>query len=407
MAASRKDNKGRVLRKGETQRSRDLMYVYTYTGADGKRHSIYNKDIAKLREREKLLIKAQFDGLNLSGVHTLDMVFDRYIAFKAGIKEDTKKQYIYMYNLYVRGCLISRKRLEDIVYSDLLQYYQYLLNERKLKISSVEVVHAILHQTFKFAIKDKIIRYNPCDDIMADVAYTDAQRSTKRHALTPEQQVAFISWLDSNMDYCCSSVIIKFLLGTGCRVGEAIGLTWADIDFDRRLISINHAMKYYGRQKKTGFGIVTPKTGAGTRFIPMMESVYKVLSEEYKYQQEDGFCDIVVDGMKGFVFMNLQGRLYSPGAVNKAIKEACTDYNEWEMDEAVAENREPLLLPHITAHNLRHTFCSRLCENESNVKLIQSIMGHRNVQTTLDIYTEINEIKKKEAIQNLSKLNIF
>ena len=77
------------------------------------------------------------------------------------------------------------------------------------------------------------------------------------------------------------------------------------------------------------------------------------------------------------------------------------------MDEAAAENREPLLLPHITAHNLRHTFCSRLCENESNVKLIQSIMGHRNVQTTLDIYTEINEIKKKEAIQNLSKLNIF
>ena len=83
MAASRKDNKGRVLRKGETQRSRDLMYVYTYTGADGKRHSIYNKDIVKLREREKLLIKAQLDGFNLSGVHTLDMLFDRYIAFKA------------------------------------------------------------------------------------------------------------------------------------------------------------------------------------------------------------------------------------------------------------------------------------------------------------------------------------
>lgn len=404
---SRKDNKGRVLRKGETQRSRDLMYVYTYTGADGKRHSIYNKDIAKLREREKMLIKAQLDGLNLSGVHTLDMMFDRYIAFKAGVKEDTKNQYIYLYNLYVRGCLISRKRLEDIVYSDLLQYYQYLLDERKLKIPSVKVVHAIIHQTFKFAMKDKLIRYNPSDDIMSDVAYTDVQRATKRHALTSDQQVAFISYLDSNMDYCCSSVIIKFLLGTGCRVGEAIGLTWSDIDFDRRLISINHAMKFYGRKKKTGFGIVTPKTDAGTRFIPMMESVYKVLSEEYKYQQENGFCNIVVDGMKGFVFMNLQGRLYNSGIVNTTIKKAYMSYNECEIAAAVEENRKPLLLPHFTAHNLRHTFCSRLCENESNVKLIQSIMGHSSIQTTLDIYTEINEIKKKEAIQNLSKLNIF
>ena len=83
-------------------------------------------------------------------------------------------------------------------------------------------------------------------------------------------------------------------------------------------------------------------------------------------------------------------------------------YNEEEMAKALSENREPLLLPHFTAHNLRHTFCSRLCENEPNLKLIQSIMGHSSIQTTMDIYTEINENKKKEAMQNLSdKLNIF
>ena len=49
-------------------------------------------------------------------------------------------------------------------------------------------------------------------------------------------------------------------------------------------------------------------------------------------------------------------------------------------------DREPLLLPHFSAHNLRHTFCTRLCENESNLKVIQSVMGHSDIQTTMDIY---------------------
>ncbi len=383
------------------------MYVYTYTCADGKRRSIYSKDIMKLRERENKLIKAQLDGMNMSGINTLNSVFDKYIAFKAGVRDDTIEYYIYIYRHYVQECLIGRKRIEDIVYSDLLKHYQYLLNERNLKISTVEVVQAVLHQTFSFAIKDNIIRYNPCDNIMSDVRYTDKQRAQKRHALTPEQQSAFISFLESNVEYCNITVIIKFLIGTGCRIGEAIGLTWSDIDFDKHVISINHAMKYYGGKKKTGFGIVTPKSEAGIRFVPMMEPVYEILHAEYKYQKENGYCDIVVDGIKGFVFMNIYGGLYNSNTVNIAIKKAYEAYNENEKIMAVQQNREPLLLPHFTAHNLRHTFCSRLCENESNVKLIQSIMGHASIQTTMDIYAEINETKKKEAIQNLSKLNIF
>lgn len=407
MAGSRKDNKGRVLRKGETQRSRDLMYVYTYTGADGKRHSIYNKDISKLREREKKLIKAQLDGLK-SGVNTLNSVFDKYIVYKAGIREDTKKYYVYMYEHYVRGCLISRKRIEDVVYSDLIIYYRYLLDERRLKISTVEVIQAIIHQTFKFAVRDNILRYNPSDDIVSDLEYLEEQRSEKRHALTPEQQYAFTSYIESNVGFCYIVPMIKFLLGTGCRIGEAIGLTWSDVDLNKRTIKIDHTLKYYGRKKQSGYGVVAPKTAAGIRTIPMMDSVYEVLSEEYEYQQENGHSHIVIDGLRDFVFTNSRGYLYKPEAVNAAIKEAYTAYNEWEKAKAFAEAREPVLLPHFTAHNLRHTFCSRLCENEPNIKLIQSIMGHSSIQTTMDIYTEISEIKKKEAIQNLSdKLNIF
>ena len=59
-------------------------------------------------------------------------------------------------------------------------------------------------------------------------------------------------------------------------------------------------------------------------------------------------------------------------------------------------------------HVLRHTFCSRLCESDMNVKVIQEIMGHKNVETTLDIYTEVNYNKKKDSLEELaSKMQFF
>ena len=56
---------------------------------------------------------------------------------------------------------------------------------------------------------------------------------------------------------------------------------------------------------------------------------------------------------------------------------------------------------HFSAHNLRHTFCTRLCENETNLKVIQEIMGHRNIETTMDVYNEATKEKKMSSFANL------
>ena len=67
------------------------------------------------------------------------------------------------------------------------------------------------------------------------------------------------------------------------------------------------------------------------------------------------------------------------------------------------EKRNIFFVPYLTrSHHLRHTFCSRLCENETNLKAIQSIMGHANIETTLDIYAEVTENKKHEVIEKLA-----
>ena len=112
--------------------------------------------------------------------------------------------------------------------------------------------------------------------------------------------------------------------------------------------------------------------------------------------------------MKGFIFTNRFGNVHNPQAINRTIKRIYEAYNAEEMLNASKEHRDPILIPHFSCHHLRHTFCSRFCENETNLKVIQSIMGHANIETTMDIYAEVSDQKKIDAIQKLAyKLDVF
>lgn len=123
---------------------------------------------------------------------------------------------------------------------------------------------------------------------------------------------------------------------------------------------------------------------------------------EYQFQQALGFCEEEIDGYSGFIFSTARGTLYQATAVNNAIRRATRVYNEQETERAKLEERDPVLLPKFSAHNLRHTFCTRLCENESNLKVIQDIMGHADIQTTMDIYAEATQEKKQEVMTKLN-----
>ena len=75
--------------------------------------------------------------------------------------------------------------------------------------------------------------------------------------------------------------------------------------------------------------------------------------------------------------------------------------NAKEEEDAKAERREPELLSHFSCHHLRHTFCTRFCENETNLKIIQEIMGHADITTPMDIYNEATKDKKMESFAGL------
>ena len=103
MAKARKDNRGRALRKGESQRT-DNTYVYTYTDPFKKRRFVYAKDLQTLREKQNKLKREQLDGLDsyLAGNATLNFVFDRYMSTKYDLRKTTRSNYLYMYNHFVR-----------------------------------------------------------------------------------------------------------------------------------------------------------------------------------------------------------------------------------------------------------------------------------------------------------------
>lgn len=405
MASSRKDSRGYALHKGESQR-KDGRYSFSYTDREHKRHSIYAHDLATLRTKERKIIRDIEDGLdpNLAERITINQLYDRYMEQKYDLKETTKGNYLYTYNHFVRNGF-GRRKVASIRYTDVKKFYYSFLLEQNLKPATLDNIHTQLHPVFQMAVRDGLIRVNPTDEVMAEIKKSHIWTKTKRRALTVPQQKAFMNHLYENKEFLGWRPIITVLLGTGMRIGEALGLTWDDLDFENRTISVNHNLVYRRLEGEGAPGMIkhinTPKTAAGCRTIPMLQDVYDAFLEEYQFQKITGFCEEEINGYSGFVFSSANRTAIIPEDVNRAIQRVRDSYNEQELKLAAEEGREPLLLPSFSAHHLRHTFCTRFCENETNLKVIQSIMGHADITTTMDIYAEATEEKKQEIIANL------
>lgn len=411
MAKIRRDTKGRILHKGETFRKDVNLYRYSFTDPEGKRKAVYARDLPELREKEKQMEHDRIDGLDvyLQAKVDINYVFERYIATKRDLRSNTETGYRYTYDRYVRNGF-GKRRISDIRYSDIIMFYNSLL-DRGLSVSTVDNVHTVLRPTFQLAVRDMIIRTNPADGAMAEVKKANKDKKRKRKALTYPQERAFLDYIFNNPDEIRWVPLFTVMFGTGGRVGEIIGLRWKDIDFDNNTISINHRLTYgpsYEKDGKCIYDAYLPKTEAGYRVIPMLNKVKKALFLEKDNQERFGYyCSAKVDGMDDFIFCNRFGGLHKSSGINKVIKRIVDDYNAHEELQAVRENREPLFIPRFSCHIIRHTFCTRLCENETNIKVIQTVMGHKDIKTTMDIYAEVSEQKMQSSFEQLNSKNVL
>ena len=421
MAEKRKDSKGRNLKDNESVMP-DGRYRYRYTDKNGNRKAVYSwklvptdkvptgkRDCVSLRQMEKEIEKDIQDGIDSSVASniTLNEMFDKYIGMKTHLKDSTRNNYLYCYDHFVRDTIGNRK-IKTFRYSDIKSFYNGLI-QNGMKPATVDIVHTVLHPTFTLAVRDGIIRSNPSDGVVAELKKNSETKQEQRHALTVDEQEAFIDFIKNNETFQHWLPLMTFFLGTGCRVGEVIGLTWNDIDFKNNTISINHNTTYRpDSNRKMVYQITTPKTESGKRTIPMFNEVRESLFQLKREQFATGLrCNQEIDGYSNFVFLNRYGLIFLPQTINRGIKRIVDAYNKAEAEQAKKENRTPFEIRLFSAHNLRHTFCTRLCEVENNLKLIMAIMGHTDVQTTMNIYNEIQEKKKKSAFEELEgKLKI-
>jgi len=408
MAISRKDSRGYVLYKGETQR-KDGRYAYSYTDNAGKRHTTYARTLVALRQKKRQILRDLEDGLNPEEADkiTLNQLFDKYIGQKYDLKPTTRAGYKYMYDRFVRDDFGKRK-IVKIRYSDVREFYYDLIYQKKLTVSTVDGIHTLLHPALQMGVRDGLLRANPTDGVMGEIKKSRLWTRPKRHALTIPQQKAFMDYLRSSRENSGWVPILTVLLGTGMRIGECLGLTWNDLDFEKRTISVNHNLTtHVGEDGRCIRHISTPKTESSTRTIPMLDEVFEAFLKEYEIQRCIGYESETIDGYSGFVFTTDKGSVMADTVVNRAIHRIAEEYNAIEEKAAKKENREPLLLPSFSAHNLRHTFCTRLCENETNLKVIQSLMGHSDISTTMDVYAEATGEKVQEVVTSLNGKIIF
>lgn len=386
--AKRKDSNGRVLKDGEYQRNNGT-YEYRWCMNNGKRRSVYAKTLDKLRIKEDEVLRDKLNGFEIADTNiTICDLFDMWSKAKRGIKESTYLSYTNTYKNHIRDYFCNIK-LSKIKKSTIKTYYNELY-DKGLSVGTIKIVNNVLMQLFDFAAENEYINANHIRGSMKELSRENNPKKVK--SLTVAEQNTIEEYLENNkLDNKYRNVLL-FMLSTGVRIGEALALRWGDIDFDKNIISISHTLSD-SKSRKTGeryIKITKPKTKSSIRIIPMISKTRKVLLEQKLKSNE---CE-------SFVFARNDGKHMLSATVNSGFAKITHDCNK--------DSTNDVKVPTFTSHVLRHTFATRMCEASINIKVIQDILGHSNIQTTLNIYTDAtSELKQKEILKFESYVNIL
>lgn len=396
------DSNRRKLRTGETYDEYN-GYVYRWTDQFGKRHAVYAPTLEGLREKETKVTIDEHDGIKKdTNNRTVNDIYELWKQLKRGVKDSTMQNYIYMYDMFVAPSL-GKMKLTQVKKSDVKCFYNNLVEQKVLKISTLDGIHNVLHQVFQVAVDDALIRVNPTDNMLCELKRAHAGDTEKRKALTIEQQNLFLNFIKEDPRFVRWQPVFYVMLFTGMRVGEITGLRWSDINLEKRTVSVNHTLVYYNHRDERGcyFSINTPKTKAGERIIPMTEGVRDAFLLEKKYQEETGVtCRSSIDGYDDFIFVNRFGDVQHQGTLNRALHRIMKECNFKVLEKG---EKDPVLLPPFSCHVLRHTFATRVAESGVLPKTLQSLMGHVDISTSMNIYVTLSEEFKKKDMETFEK----
>ena len=382
-----KDLKGRELGKGVVQR-KDKRYYARYTDFRGKRIEGY---FDKVTDAKRFVAEGKLN-IDVSDVSdrkqsfTVDEWYDFWmITFKSGKSPNTQRNYRDRYKSNIQP-VIGDMPIEDVR----VMHCQKVINNMvdKYAQGSIYQTYICMGGMLKSAVQNGIISKHPMDGLVMP----RGRRKKDVHFLTIEEQEKFIRAASKTHN----SAQFKLLLNTGLRTGELIGLSWDDVDFEARTISVNRTLEY--RYSTRIWRAGPPKTMSSYRTIPMTKEAYEILLEVWEkkpfrkeselLKQELEYIDLRNNTTKKIKLSNLVFINYRTG---EPTKNSSYDTNLYKICERAG-------IKPFCMHALRHTFATRCIERGVKPKALQKILGHSNLATTMDTYVHMTDDSLAEAM---------
>jgi len=397
MKEKRRDNKGRILHTGESQRT-DGKYLYKYVDAFGNTKYVYawrltptdptpkgKREKPSLRELEQQIRRDIEDGIDSTGKKmTLCQLYAKQNAQRANVKKSTQKQREQLMRLLKEDKLGARS-IDTIKPSDAKEW-ALRMKDKGFCFKTINNHKRSLKAAFYTAIQDDCIRKNPFDFQLNTVLEDNTEPKVP---LSPTQEASFLSFVQHDKVYQKYYDEIIILLGTGLRISELCGLTEADIDLDKQLINVDHQLL---KIADVGYYVETPKTKSGNRVIPMSEKVLEAFQRvlnKRKYAQP-----VILEGYTKFLFLNRNGLPKVAVNYESMFRGLVRKYNK----------TQKVALPKVmTPHTLRHTFCTTFANAGMNPKALQYIMGHANIAMTLNYYAHATFDSAMAEMKRLNK----
>lgn len=364
-----KDLKGKEIGAGIVQQPNGT-YFARFVDKFGKRRTKRSK---KLQEVKQWLADATYIDQHSDLDQATDMLVDAWFDYWIGIKKqtvrpNTVRNYSERYERNIKS-VIGNKLLTDVKPIHCQKIFSDMADEG-YKTTTIYQTRIALYNMFEFARENDVLITNPCKkSLKSDMG----KPSDKKETLTIDVQKKF---LDAVVGYSYENQY-RFVLQTGLRTGELIGLKWSDIDFENRTMKIERTMEY--RYKVGEWRVGPPKSKSGYRTIPLTDEAIRILENQ---RSKNKSLKLVPIEWKDIVFLCRKGT---------PVKNSTYDTGLFKYCDRVG-------IPRFSMHVLRHTFATRCIEGGMKPKTLQKILGHSNIGITMNLYVHITEDEKHREI---------
>lgn len=364
-----KSLKGRELGENIYQQ-KDGLYVAKYTPKGGGKRVV--KRFKKLNDCREWMAEANFnDRMDMSFIDiTVDELAKLWIEEKREtVKYNSSIRNEMNYNLHIKP-YIGKMKIREV---KRIHCQRILLEKRKVyKKGTINLIKSSMSNMFRFAVKNGLIDRNPTQYLDCNAGIETEQ---ERRVMTVEEQKQFVRGIKGTK----FEKQFLLILNTGLRIGEICGLQWKDIDFKNKTLKVQRTAY---RKIREGIVVDTPKTINSYRTIPLTDEAISILKMQ---KDEQKIYSLENDD---FVFKTIRGGITYEGMYAKWLEGNCANIG----------------VEKITPHTLRHTFATRCIEAGMKPKTLQKILGHSNINMTMNLYVHVTDDEKAKEMEKFEKL---